>query len=91
MIREGSGVQRRKGVRWWRMCRSTGRSARGRVPIRFGTYNIRNRQNRGLELALRGVYQANMDLGIFQETKITDGIYTRGSAGCSVVATDATI
>ena len=34
--------------------------------------------------------QANMDLGIFQETKLTDGIYTCGSAGYSVVGTDAT-
>ena len=32
-----------------------------------------------------------MDMGIFQETKVTDGIYTRGSAGYSVVATDAPI
>ena len=32
--------------------------------------------------------QANMDLDIFQETKLTDGIYTRRSAGYSVVATD---
>ena len=61
----------------------------GTVTIRFGTYNIRNRRNSGLELALRGVSQANMDLGIFQETKLTDGIYTRGSSGYSVVATDA--
>ena len=30
-----------------------------------------------------------MDLGIFQETKLTDGIYTRGSAGYSAVATNA--
>ena len=30
-----------------------------------------------------------MDLGIFQETKVTDGIYTRGSTGYSGVATDA--
>ena len=30
-----------------------------------------------------------MDLGIFQETKCTDGIYTRESAGYLVVATDA--
>ena len=33
--------------------------------------------------------QSNMDMGILQETKLTDGIYTRGSAGYSVVATDA--
>ena len=31
-------------------------------------------------MALRGMSQANMDLGILQETKLTDGIYTRGSA-----------
>ena len=30
-----------------------------------------------------------MELGIFQETKLTDGIYTRGLDGYSVVATDA--
>ena len=29
-----------------------------------------------------------MDLGVLQETKLTDGIYTRRSAGYSVVATD---
>ena len=59
------------------------------VPIRFGTYNIRNGRNGGLESALRGMSQAKMDLGIFQETKLTDGIYTRRSAGYSVVAMDA--
>ena len=30
-----------------------------------------------------------MDLCIFQETKTTNGVYTRRSAGYSVVATDA--
>ena len=59
------------------------------MPIKFGTYNIRNRRHGGLESALRGMAQANIDLGVFQETKITDGIYTRESAGCRVVATDA--
>ena len=43
----------------------------------------------GLEAALRGVSQANMDLGILQETKLTDGVYTRGSAGYKVIVTDA--
>ena len=33
--------------------------------------------------------QANMDLGILQATKLTDGVYTRGSAGYNVIATDA--
>ena len=54
---------------------------RGGVLIRFGTYNICNGRNRGLKLALRGMSQANMDLGIFQEIKLTNGIYTHGSAG----------
>ena len=33
--------------------------------------------------------QANMDMGVMQETNITDGVYTRASAGYRVVATDA--
>ena len=40
-------------------------------------------------MALRGMSQANMVLGIFQETNLMDGVYTRGSAGYSVIATDA--
>ena len=40
---------------------------------------------------MKGMSQANLDLDIFQETKVTDGIYTCGSAGYSVVATDAPI
>ena len=87
--REDRGGRSQKGVCWWRMCQSTGSPTREKVPNRFGTYNIRNVHNGGLESALRGVSQAKMDLGIFQETKVTDGIYTSGSAGCSVVATDA--
>ena len=59
------------------------------MPIKFGTYNIRNGQNGGLQAALREMDQANLDMGILQETKITDGVYTRASAGYRVVATDA--
>ena len=59
------------------------------MPIRFGTYNICNGRNGGLEAALHGMSQANMDLGILQEKKLTDGIYTCGSAGYRVVVTDA--
>ena len=59
------------------------------MPIIFGTYNLFNGCNGGLEVALRGMPQANMDLGILQETELTDGIYTRGSDRYSVVATDA--
>ena len=63
------------------MCHSTGRPSSGKVQIRFGTYNICNGWKGGLEAALRGVSQANMDIGILQETKLTDGIYILGSAG----------
>ena len=67
--REGSRGRGEKGVRWSRMCQITGKSTRGTVPIRFGTYNIRNGCNGGLESALRRVSQANMDLGIFKEKR----------------------
>ena len=40
---------------------------------------------------MRGVYQSNMELDIYQETKKNDGIYTRGLARYSVVTTDASI
>ena len=68
---------------------TTERATSGKVPIRFGTYNIHNGRKGGLEAALRGMSQANMDLGILQETKLADGIYTCGSASYSVIATDA--
>ena len=80
---------KRKGDHWWETRRSTGSCTGEGGPIIFGTYNIRNRRNGGLELALLGIAQANMDLGIFQETKCVDGIYTRKSDGYSIVATDA--
>ena len=52
------------------------------MPIKFGTYNIRNGRNGGLEAALRGMDQANLDMGILQEIKITNSVYTRVSARC---------
>ena len=58
------------------------------MSIRFVTYNIRNGRNGGLESALQGMDQANMDLGIFQENKYTDSIHARTSSGYIVVATD---
>ena len=59
------------------------------MPIKFGTYNIRNGRSGGLEAALRAMEQGNIDIGFMQETKITDRVYTRASAGYRVVATDA--
>ena len=45
----------------------------------------------GLELALRGMAQANVDLGILKDTNIIDGFYERDYAGFSVAASDASI
>ena len=57
--------------------------------IRLATYNIRNGRNGGLEAALRAMAQANVDLGVFQETKLTEGTHTRRSSDYQVRATDA--
>ena len=46
--RVGSGGRGEKGVCWSGMCRSTGKSTREMLKIRFGTYNIRNGRNGGL-------------------------------------------
>ena len=59
--------------------------------IQFGSYNIRNVQNGGLESALRGMSQANLDLGDLHETKLTDGVYTCDSDGYIIVAKEMPI
>ena len=59
--------------------------------IRFGMYNIRNGQNGGIDSALQGLSQTNVDLGIFQETRVPKGIFTRGSRGYWGVASEAPI
>ena len=41
-----------------------------------------------LELALREVDQYNLDLGVFQDTKVTDGIHMRASAVYCVFVTN---
>ena len=61
--------QEKKVAHWSWMCQRTGPPTSGTVPIRFGTYNICNRRNGSLYSALRGMFQDNMDLGIFQEMK----------------------
>ena len=49
--------------------------------VRFETYNIRNRINRELYYTLRGMAQDNLDLCVFQETNITEGLNTCEAAG----------
>ena len=68
------------------MCWCTGSSAGGVWganreavrTIRFGLLNICNGQNGRLESMMRGILQANVDLGVSQETKVTNGIYMKG-------------
>ena len=84
----------RNYLRKWGMCRCTGYytgRVRGKLghPIRFGTYNIHNVRNRGMETALHRMSQGNVDLGVFQETKVTGGIFARESSGYLVSATEA--
>ena len=55
----------------------------------FGTYNICNRRNFWIKYALRVMEQANLYLGYFQDTKVTDGIYVHVSAGYYIIALDA--
>ena len=56
--------------------------------ICFGTYNIRNGRNGGLKLDMRGMDQENINLGVFQYTKFTDGVHTRMLTGYRVFATN---
>ena len=42
-------------------------------------------------MVLIGVAKSNQGLGFLQETYLTDGVYTCGSDGCSIVAMDAPI
>jgi len=53
------------------------------------TWNIRNGRNGGIESACRALGSLNVDIAVLQETKLTNGIYTRNSSGYSIVASDA--
>jgi len=62
-----------------------------RTDIRIATYSIRSGRNGWLEIALRAMKQMNIDLGLFTEAKLTDGIHTRFSSEYTVVATNARV
>ena len=53
--------------------------------IRFGTYNIQNCHNGGMESDLHGMDQANIDLGVMQETNLAVEFYTQLLTGYQVV------
>ena len=73
------------------MCQGTvGHTNRGGGGvIRFGTYNIWIGRNGGITSSLRGMAQSNLYLVLFQETKITNRVHKRKSAGYRVLAPDA--
>ena len=53
------------------------------------SWNIRSGRNGGLESSLKAMAGLGVDLGFFQETKLTRDIYTRRYGDYSVVATNA--
>ena len=57
--------------------------------ICFGSHNICNGRNGGLESALHTISQVNMDLSVFQEKNFTEGIFMRESGGYWVTETAA--
>ena len=61
-----------RGV-WWR----GGVSDKKVEVVHFGNYKIQNGCNGDLESESRGMSQANVDLGLLQETNITDGVYAQ--------------
>jgi hypothetical protein len=72
------------------MARQPPSRADGRGSFSVATYNVRCGRNAGLESALRAMAATGVDLGIFTETKVTDGVYTRFSSGYNVTASNAT-
>ena len=63
----------------------------GKNVIIFGTYNIQNGRNGGIEYALKVMEQSNVDLGAFQDTKVDNGVHMRALAGYHVLTVDAQI
>ena len=55
----------------------------------IATWNIRSGRAGGLISATRALDSLNVHIGFLQETKITDGIYSRASHGYSIVASNA--
>ena len=62
---------------------------RGSGNIRLATLQIRSGRVGELEVELRALRQGNVDVGILQETKLTDRIHERQGEGYYVWATEA--
>ena len=57
--------------------------------VAIGTWNIRDGRGGGIESACRALEASNVDVCVMQESKIVGNIYTRLSAGYSVVCSKA--
>ena len=57
---------------------------RGSGKIRLAALNIRSGRTGGLETTPRALRQGKVDVGILQETKLTDGIHARNGEGYTV-------
>ena len=64
-------------------------ASRDRTKICLATWNIQNGRASRLEQALRAMDLMGVDVGFLQETKLTNGVYTRRSSGYNVFATEA--
>ena len=52
--------------------------------IRVVPLNIRSGQLGGLKAALHALQKGNVDIGVLQETKLTQGIHTQHGSGYDV-------
>ena len=52
--------------------------------VRLPSLNIRTGRAGGLETELRSLQQGNVDVGLLQETKLTQGIHTHHGAGYNI-------
>ena len=57
--------------------------------ITIATWNIRNGRNGGMESACRALDKSGINIAVFQETKLTNDVYTRSSSGYRIVASNA--
>ena len=57
--------------------------------IRIATLNIRSGRSVGMEAALHALQQGNVNIGVLQETTLTQGIHARHILGYDVLATEA--
>ena len=66
----------REGLQFWTQDRKYRRGSGKANGIRLATINIMSGRAGGLEAVLGYLKQGNLDVGVLQDTKLTDGIHT---------------